>query len=121
MRRAVQIISLAFLGLPALAQSMDMSTLNIAGMGKIVAGDQTKQTLACKNDSVSVAGNGNTITLTGNCTQVIVAGNKNKISVAAVGEIVLSGNNNTVIWLKALKGVKPRLVLTGKSNTVAKK
>lgn len=114
-------IGLALLGLPVVAQGMDMSTLSLAGMGKVVAGDQTKQTLACKNDSISVAGNNNTITLTGNCTQLIVAGNKNKVSVAVVGEIVLSGNNNTVIWLRALKGVKPRLMLTGKANTVSKK
>ena len=96
MKRAIRMVSFILLGFPALAQSVDMGTLSIAGMGKIVAGDQTKQTLACKNDSVSVAGNGNTITLTGNCTQIIVAGNKNKISVAVVGEIVLSGKANTV-------------------------
>ncbi|TSA87519.1 DUF3060 domain-containing protein [Deinococcus detaillensis] len=121
MNKLIRAAVFASLSFSVSAQTVDMSTLNISGMGRIVAGDQTKQTLACKNDSVSVAGDGNTIILTGNCTQVIIAGSKNKVSMSVVGEIVLSGDGNTVTWHKALKGTKPRMLLTGKANTVSKK
>lgn len=117
------LIGAVCLGTQARAQSVDLSSaaLNVPGMGPVVASDGGKQTLDCKGGSVSVGGNGNRLTLTGKCTQVIVAGNKNTVSVATVGEIVMSGNGNTVTWHQALKGTKPRLVLAGKANTVSKK
>ncbi|GAA3999237.1 hypothetical protein GCM10022631_07590 [Deinococcus rubellus] len=125
MRKAVFIalVGSLWLGAQARAQSLDLSSviLNVPGMGSVVAGDNGKQTLDCKGGSVSVSGNGNRLTLTGKCTQVIVAGNKNTVRVAMVGEIVMSGDSNTVTWQKALKGTRPRLVLAGKANTVSKK
>ncbi|MGY2895195.1 DUF3060 domain-containing protein [Deinococcus sp. UYEF24] len=109
------------LALGAGTASAQSATMTIPGMGRVLAGDGSKQSLTCKGDAMTISGNGNRVTLIGNCTQVVINGNKNVVLAATVGEIVANGNGNTVSWQKAIKGGKPLLRLTGNGNKVSKR
>lgn len=117
-RRLLLSILLFSLSTPALSQS---ATMIVPGMGRVLAGNDSRQSLTCKGDAMTISGNGNRVTLAGSCTQVVINGNKNVIVAATVGEIVANGNGNMVSWQKAIKGSRPLLRLTGNGNKVSRR
>lgn len=113
---------LAFLlGLGLVSVSAQTATMTVPGLGRVVAGNGSRQALKCSGDALTISGNSNQITLTGSCTQVVVNGNKNIVAAATVGEIVVNGNSNTVSWQKALKGLKPLIRAPGNGNKISKR
>ena len=115
--RPAVLASLLALGL-AFAQT---ATMTVPGLGRVVAGNGSRQTLKCSGDALTVSGNSNQLTLTGSCTQLVVNGNRNVVAAATVGEIVVNGNSNKVSWTKALKGLRPIIHAPGNGNTVSKR
>ncbi len=97
------------------------ATMTIPGMGQMLAGDNSVHALKCSGNAMTVGGHSNRVTMTGNCTQIVVNGNKNVITVVAVGQIVINGKQNTVIWSRSLKGAKPLTRITGTGNKILKK
>ncbi|WP_424951306.1 DUF3060 domain-containing protein [Deinococcus sp.] len=119
MKRRSRLLAL-LLGLTsaALAQS---ATMTVPGLGRVIAGNGSVQSLRCSGDALTVSGNSNRLTLTGTCTRLTVNGNRNVISAATVGEIVVDGNSNTVSWHTAIKGLKPLVNAPGSGNKITKK
>jgi Protein of unknown function (DUF3060) len=115
------------------------ATMTMPGVGQILSGDGSTQTMKCKNDALTVNGNQNLVTITGNCKSVTVNGDTNKVSFKGkVGELIVNGEHNTVIgatlgkvstngssnvvtWSKSLSGSQPSTTIKGTGNTVKKR
>ena len=95
--------------------------MTVPGLGQLLAGNDLRETMACKGGAVTVNGNDNKVTLTGICTQISVNGSDNQVTAATVGRIVLVGSGNKVTWAKALRGSKPLTSVTGSDNRVTKR
>ena len=95
--------------------------MTVPGLGQLVAGNDLRETMACKGGAVTVSGSNNTVTLTGSCTQISVNGSDNRVTAATVGRIVLVGSGNKVTWAKALRGSRPPTSVTGSDNKVTKR
>lgn len=78
------------------------------------------QTIPCNNREIEVSedSTASNFKLTGECKKVTVAGVSNKITVEKVGEIVVSGSSNKVIYGEGLEGKKPKITKTGVSTSV---
>ena len=113
--RLLPAVLVALAASPALAQG---ATMTVPGLGQVMAGNDFKQTMACKGGAVTVSGSNNKVALTGSCTQISVNGSNNQVMAATVGRIVLVGSGNRVTWAKALKGSKPLTSVTGSDNKV---
>lgn len=85
-----------------------------AGAPIRVAGLDTRQTIACADNIVSISGVSNTVVLTGRCDRVDVSGIENVVTVADAGAIVVSGLNNRVTFLSGT----PELSKSGIGNTL---
>ncbi len=85
-----------------------------AGAPISVAGLDTRQTIACADNIVSISGVSNTVVLTGRCDRVDVSGIENVVTVAEAGAIVVSGLNNRVTFLSGT----PELSKSGIGNTL---
>lgn len=77
-----------------------------------------KDTIDCAGGSPSIDGDNNELNFTGECSAIAVGGNGNTISIEAVGAISVLGNNNKVVWARAMKGVRPVVSNFGKGNTI---
>lgn len=78
------------------------------------------KTIPCNNREIEVSedATASNYKLTGECKKVTVAGVSNKVSVEKVGEIVVSGSSNKVIYGEGLEGKKPKITKTGVSTEV---
>ena len=60
----------------------------------------------------------NSIALTGECAKLVVDGVSNTINVDKVGEIVVKGISNRVVYGEGLDGKKPKITKSGVSTEV---
>ncbi|WP_425145599.1 DUF3060 domain-containing protein [Deinococcus sp.] len=119
MKRTLGRLAMVGFGLGTVgAQGVSMT---VPGLGQMVQGDGVVRSMKCSGDAATITGNSNKLTLTGNCTKLSVQGNKNVVSVAVVGQIVATGNGNSVTWGKALRGSKPSITQIGNGNKITKK
>lgn len=63
----------------------------------------------------------NDYTLTGECKKITVDGVSNEINVEKVGEIVVKGSSNKVIYTEGLDGKKPKITNSGVSSVIDSK
>lgn len=92
--------------------------------GKLILSDTGRTaTIPCREREVEIeeAATANTITLTGECKKLIVDGVSNKIFVDKVGEIVIGGTSNKVIYGEGIGGKKPKISKSGTSTKVEQK
>lgn len=101
--------------------SAQTASFQLPGGGNALTGNGARQTVKCAGQAFMLTGNQNTITLTGNCSQVSVTGNQNAVRAATVGQIIVTGQNNTVSWQKALKGRIPVIKTKGSGNRVTRR
>ena len=78
------------------------------------------KTIPCNNREIEVSedATASNYKLTGECKKVTVAGVSNKVTVEKVGEIIVSGSSNKVIYGEGLEGKKPKITKTGISTSV---
>jgi hypothetical protein len=100
---------------PAADADTSSSAIELSGAGRT-------ETLSCSGSSeVSINGSSNDITITGECKSVSVTGSANKVKLEGVGEITVTGSDNTLSWKHAAgKAKKPKVVTTGVGNKVSK-
>lgn len=87
-----------------------------ASEGRTIAGDGARVELNCAGAPVVVAGRGNTVRLAGRCPLVTVSGDGNVVTVVSLGRLLARGDDNTVVWLRALRGARPEVVDAGTGN-----
>lgn len=63
----------------------------------------------------------NDYTLTGECKKITVDGVSNEINVEKVGEIVVKGSSNKVIYTEGLDDKKPKITNSGVSSVIDSK
>lgn len=86
----------------------------------ILSETSDNKTIPCNNREIEVSedATASNYRLTGECKKVTVAGVSNKVTVEKVGEIVVSGSSNKVIYGEGLDGKKPKIKKTGVSTSV---
>ncbi|MEZ5429353.1 MAG: DUF3060 domain-containing protein [Pyrinomonadaceae bacterium] len=92
--------------------------------GKLVLGGTSETaSYACKGREVEFeeSATANIIKLTGECKKLVVDGVSNRIEVEKVGEIVVRGVSNKVIYGEGLNGKKPKISKSGTSTEAASK
>lgn len=77
----------------------------------------------CKGREVEIGeeATANTLTLTGECKKLIVGGVSNSVFVEKVGEIVVAGTSNKVIYGEGIGGKQPKISKSGVSTSVESK
>jgi hypothetical protein len=101
----------------------------------IVDNNKTITVDCAKDKSVNIAGNKATVTLKGTCDMVNISGNKatvkgsvlvanisgnsNALTLDGVDGIMVSGNENTVTYKKAVKEKSPKMADTGTGNKIS--
>ena len=93
------------------------ATMTVPGLGQVLAGNASRQTLDCQGGAMTVNGNDNRVTLKGRCLRVSVNGNGNTVTAGTVGQIIVHGRGNAVRWHRAISGRRPAATLTGSGNT----
>lgn len=78
------------------------------------------KTIPCNNREIEITedATASNYKLTGECKKVTVAGVSNKVTVEKVGEIVVSGSSNKVIYSEGPEGRKPKITKTGVSTSI---
>jgi len=78
------------------------------------------KTVPCNNREIEISedSTASNYKLTGECKKVTVAGVSNKVTVEKVGEIVVSGSSNKVVYGEGLDGKKPKITKTGVGTAV---
>lgn len=78
------------------------------------------KTIPCNNREIEISedATASNYKLTGDCKKVTVNGVSNKVTVDKVGEIVVSGSSNKVVYTEGLDGKKPKITKTGISTAV---
>ena len=79
-----------------------------------MAGLDTRKTIACADNIVTISGVSNTVVLTGRCDRVDVSGIDNVVTLEEAGAIVVSGLNNKVTFHSGT----PELSKSGIGNTL---
>lgn len=101
----------------------------------IVDNKKTLTVDCAKDKAVNITGNHATVTLKGTCDMVNISGNKatvkgsvlvanisgnsNTLTLDGVDGIMVSGNENTVSYKKAVKEKSPKMADTGTGNKVS--
>ena len=77
----------------------------------------------CKGREVEIGeeATANTLTLTGECKKLVVGGVSNSVFVEKVGEIVVTGTSNKVIYGEGIGGKQPKISKSGISTSVESK
>ena len=112
------------------AEKVDKNGATITKEGN--EGDGAKLVLSGTGESATYPCNGREIeveesataskyTLTGECKKLVVDGVSNVINVEKVGEIVVSGTSNKVVYSEGLNGKKPKIKKSGTSTSVESK
>jgi hypothetical protein len=92
--------------------------------GKLVLSSTgASATYPCKGREVEIGedATANTLTLTGECKKLIVDGVSNSVFVEKVGEIVVTGTSNKVIYGEGIGGKQPKISKSGTSTSVESK
>lgn len=78
------------------------------------------KTIPCNNREIEISedSTASNYKLTGECKKVTVAGVSNKVTVDKVGEIIVSGSSNKVVYGEGLDSKKPKITNTGVSTAV---
>jgi hypothetical protein len=78
------------------------------------------KTIPCNNREIEISedATASNYKLTGDCKKVTVAGVSNKVTVDKVGEIIVSGSSNKVVYSEGLDGKKPKITKSGISTSV---
>ena len=78
------------------------------------------RTVPCNGREIEVSedATAGTYKLSGECKKITVDGVSNTVTVEKVGEIVVNGTSNKVIYGEGIDGKKPKITKTGVSNTV---
>ena len=86
----------------------------------ILSGTSEFSKIPCGGREVEIdeTATSNDYTLTGECKKITVNGVSNEIKVEKVGEIIIKGSSNKVIYTEGLDGKKPKIKNTGVSSTV---
>ena len=86
----------------------------------ILAETSDYKTIPCNNREIEISedATASSYKLTGECKKITVNGVSNKVTVEKVGEIVVSGSSNKVIYGEGLEGKKPKITKTGISTSV---
>lgn len=89
----------------------------------ILSGTSESTSYPCNGREVEIeeAATANTLTLTGECRKLTVNGVSNKVFVEKVGEIVVTGVSNKVLYGGGIGGKKPKISKTGASTSVEQK
>lgn len=89
--------------------------------GKLVLSSTgTSATYPCSGREVEIVeeATANTLTLSGECKKLVVNGVSNSIFVEKVGEIVVAGTSNKVIYGEGIGGKQPKISKSGVSTSV---
>jgi hypothetical protein len=84
----------------------------ITEVGKMINHTCNNSTLELDKDTTS-----NTVNVRGICRKIIVDGVSNNVFAEEVGEIVVRGISNKVIYKKGIGGGKPKISVTGTSTS----
>jgi len=89
----------------------------------ILSGTSEISTYPCNGREIEVdeSTTANNYTLTGECKKLTVDGVSNTVNVEKVGEIVVKGTSNKVIYVEGLGGKKPKITKSGVSTAVDSK
>lgn len=76
--------------------------------------------IPCNGREIEITEDATTSTykLTGECKKITVDGVSNKVTVEKVGEIIVNGTSNAVIYGEGIDGKKPKITKTGVSTSV---
>lgn len=91
------------------------------GDGKLIlSGTGDAVSYPCNGREVEIVedATANTYTLTGECKKLTVRGVSNKINVEKVGEIVVDGISNKVVYTEGIGGKPPKIKKSGTSTSV---
>ena len=93
------------------------------GAKLILSGTGESATYPCNGREIEVekSATASRYTLTGECKKLVVDGVSNVINVEKVGEIVVSGTSNKIIYSEGLNGKKPKITKSGTSTSVDSK
>jgi outer membrane lipopolysaccharide assembly protein LptE/RlpB len=91
-----------------------------AGGKLVLSGNSESATHACQGREVEVVetATANTYTLTGECKKLTVDGVSNTINVDKVGEVVVTGVSNKIVYGEGIGGKKPKITKSGTSTFV---
>jgi Protein of unknown function (DUF3060) len=86
----------------------------------ILTGTSDSSKIPCGGRVVEIeeTATANDYTLTGECKKITVDGVSNTVTAEKVGEIVVKGSSNKVVYVEGLDGKKPKISNTGTSTTV---
>lgn len=89
----------------------------------ILSGTSESRSLACEGREVEIEeeATAGKYTLTGECKKITVDGVSNEVTVEKVGEIVLKGTSNKVVYVEGIGGKKPKITNTGVSTSAESK
>ena len=105
------------------ANQNNQETVNNDGGKLILTGTSQSATYPCNGREVEIdtdttAGK---YTFTGECKKLVVDGVSNVVRVEKVGEIVVAGVSNKVIYGEGIGGKKPKITKSGSSTSVESK
>ena len=92
--------------------------------GKLVLSSTgASATYPCNGGEVEIGeeATANTLTITGECKKLVVNGVSNSVFVEKVGEIVVTGTSNKVIYGEGIGGKQPKISKSGVSTSVESK
>lgn len=86
----------------------------------ILTGTSESRTFPCNGREIEITedATSNNYTLTGECKKLTVDGVSNSVNVETVGEIVVTGVSNKIIYGEGLNGKKPKIKKSGTSTSV---
>lgn len=89
----------------------------------ILSGTNEFSKIPCGGREVEIdeTATANDYTLTGECKKITVDGVSNEINVEKVGEIIVKGTSNKVIYSEGLEGKKPKIKNSGVSSVIDSK
>lgn len=96
---------------------------NNDGEKLILTGTSQSASYPCNGREVEIDADTTTgkYTLTGECRKLTVDGVSNSVRVEKVGEIVVKGVSNKVIYVEGIDGKKPKITNTGSSTSAESK
>jgi hypothetical protein len=86
----------------------------------ILSSTSDYKAIPCNNREIEITreATSNNFKLTGECKKISVDGVSNDVTVEKVGEIIVKGTSNKVIYGEGIDGKKPKITKTGVSNAV---
>ena len=85
----------------------------------VVKDSQDAQTFNAEGQDVMVNGSRNKLTIKGTCHALTISGDANAVTVESVSSITITGENNEIVWSKALDGERPQITDLGKGSKIS--